>query len=290
MERINGYRNIGDFKKLNRKIVPSLYAKAWYTDGEYEYLFKIVNSYIAYKELFYSIYMRKINFPTIEIDLAVLGNKFGIIAKNYNSNHLPCYAIEEILDEYWKEKIRKINEEKRFDLIPTINYEHDFNLERLPKIIDWFLRNHKRKSDLEQEGCLLEFIAQVIGGNTDLRSQNMEIYIEDKAKFSPLYDFGGYGEINLQGKRFPYRFQNQRIRKKEVITPQKTLERFLKNAPKKEIEEFKKYLELARDESKVEKTIQEMKEQTNHIIPEKIETRIKKRVKQNINNIQQIVE
>lgn len=41
MQRINGYLNMGELKKLNKEIAPSLYAKSWYTNGENEYLFKL---------------------------------------------------------------------------------------------------------------------------------------------------------------------------------------------------------------------------------------------------------
>ena len=84
MELINGYLQIGDFKRLDKKIEKSMFAKYWLTDGEKEYLFKKLNSVLAYKELFYSQIIKELGLPSVKNDLAVRGNQFGVISENYN--------------------------------------------------------------------------------------------------------------------------------------------------------------------------------------------------------------
>lgn len=289
MQRINGYLNMGELKKLNKEIAPSLYAKSWYTDGENEYLFKLENNYIAYKELFYSHFMKRVGFPCVEVDLAMIGNKFGIMTKNYNLNHLQVYSVQKILDKYWDEIIRQINEEHKHFLIPTVYNAYEFNLKRLPNIIDVFLiENENVKNPNTENGCLLQFIAQVIGSNTDLRATNMEIIIEEeKAIFSPLFDFGGYGEISFYRKKIvPYRFQNQIIKEGEIVSPKETLKRFLKTANKQEIEIFREYLEKAREETtKINEIEQEIEEKIGIFLPDDITSYVRKKVKKNVNDI-----
>ncbi len=291
MERINGYRNIGEYKKLNRQIACSLFAKSWYSDGENEYLFKVVSNYKAYKELFYSYFMRKINFRTVEIDLAVLGSQFGVIAKNYNPNQFPIYSVEQILNKFWDEKIRRINKEQKYYLASTISYEHDYNLERLPGIIDLFLLDNKNiQSPHMQEESLLQFIAQIIGGSIDLHARNLEIVIEKTAKFSPLYDFGEYGEINIKGKKsYPYRFQYKTTKEGEIIKPKETLKQFLDNATKKEIELLNEYLEKAREEAA--KTIyieEEIEDQIGKHVSKDMAKYVRKKLKKNLTNIYEL--
>lgn len=292
MNRINGYRNIGEYQKVNKKVEESLYAKAWYTDGKEEYLFKKEGYLTAYKELFYSIFLRYLNMSSVEIDLAVLGRNFGIISKNYNPTHFPCYSIEYILDKYWTEIIRRINEEQQYHLVKILSYEQCYNLKRLPEIIGWFLNKHHLKFGKEiYNECLKQFIVQIIGGNIDLRAQNMEIYIEEKAKFSPFYDFGSYGEINLKKHHnFPFRFQNRPMLEGEKVSPEKTIRNFLKNANKEDIEMFKEYLELAKIAgSKTDIIFREMQEQISQEIPDKLKLILKNRLVNNIENMDTIV-
>lgn len=265
MQRINGYLNMGELKKLNKEIAPSLYAKSWYTDGENEYLFKLENNYIAYKELFYSHFMKRVGFPCVEVDLAVIGNKFGIMTKNYNLNHLQVYSVQKILDKYWDEIIRQINEEHKHFLIPTVYNAYEFNLKRLPNIIDVFLIE-----------------------NENVKNPNMEIIIEEeKTRFSPLFDFGGYGEISFYRKKIvPYRFQNQIIKEGEIVSPKETLKRFLKTANKQEIEIFREYLEKAREETtKINEIEQEIEEKIGIFLPDDITSYVRKKVKKNVNDI-----
>lgn len=237
--------------------------------------------------------MKKVGFPCVEVDLAVIKNKFGILTKNYNPKHLPVYSVQEMLDKYWDEIIRQINEEHKRYLIPTVYNAYEFNLKRLPNVIELFLIENENVKNLDMEnGCLLQFVAQVIGSNTDLRTTNMEIIIkEEKAKFSPLFDFGGYGEISFQSRKkiYPYYFQNQIIKEEEIIPPKETLKRFLKTADKQEIEIFKKYLEKARGETtKITEIEQEIEEKIGIFLPGDITSYVRKKVKQNVNDIAKV--
>lgn len=289
MERLNGYLNIGNFKQTKKAIEPSNYATAWYENKRIEYLFKIENKYVAYRELFYALIIRYLNLQSVNNDLAVRGKNFGIISENYNPNHKQVYSIKEILYAYWDAKIEEIERTGNYILEDDISYEHDYNLKRLPEIIKWFFasKNLEYTGRIEDE-ILTQFNIQILLGNRDLRDPNIEIIIDDVPKLAPFFDFSHYGTINIENKEHGYRFLYDKVAKNTKIAAKKTVEEYLKVGTRKELEQWKEYLEKI-ESMNLERIFLEIAETTSHQIEEEIKLQLKRNYCKNIESLRGMI-
>ena len=287
MKRINGYLQIGDFKKIDKKIEKSMFAKFWLTDGKKEYLFKKLNILLAYKELFYSQIIKELGLSSVKNDLAVRGKQFGIISENYNPNNYPVFSINKIVNDYWDDLIEKIEKDQLFELSPTISYEHDYNLENLPNILKWFFSHNGLIYDSSiEEGLILQFIIQILLGNSDLRAPNIEIYVDGIPKFSPYYDFNHYGTVNIENSMYCFLHHARQSKGKEVAKT--TIENFIKTEKRKNIEQLKKYLEKTK-ELNLDFILNGIKEHTKAIVSEEIQLLLKKELVENLKNVDSII-
>ena len=77
MERKNAYLIIDNYKKIKRKINGD-FAKDWFTDGIYEYVYKMgLTELERYKELFYALIIKELGLESTENDLAIRRNNGG---------------------------------------------------------------------------------------------------------------------------------------------------------------------------------------------------------------------
>lgn len=248
MERKNGYIVIDDWKKIKRKINGE-FAKGWFTDGINEYIYKMgLTELERYKELFYALIIRELGLKSPENDLAKRKNSLGIISKNYNPKHNESYMLEEILPNNQK-----------------------YNLRDLPNEIAKFCIQKDWKYSLEniKENLLTQFIIQIILGNWDLESRNMEIEYDKEKKetlFSPFYDFTFYGYIDFYNKEECYAFCDQNYNNIKERKAKNSFENFLNHASSSEIELLKMYFEKFKRIS-LTKNIRTIGEKTEKEVP-----------------------
>lgn len=255
MKRENSYLIIDDLKRKRRKVYGA-YTNGWYSDGIDDYMFKTNLSELErYKELYYSLIIRKLDLQSSEIDLAKRNNVLGIISKNYNPNHNEAFTIEEILPDNQK-----------------------YNLRDLPNEISKFCihKNWNYSMETIKHSLLIQFIIQILLGNWDLVSRNIEIqYDKEKNEllFSPFYDFTFYGNIELNNPLSCYSFRDRWYNHPVDLDPMKTLENFFNRAETYELEELKKYLEKFKNINLV-KNIYEMEELTEREIAVEIKNQL----------------
>ena len=284
--RIAGYVNINAYKPIKRTIEPSKYAKEWYQKEGIEYLFKKEKKHIAYRELFYMFIIKYLHLESVENDLAFRGKNFGIISKNYHAKNERVYSLCKILYTYWDNKIQKIEKNQRYELADTISFAYDYNLKRMIKIIKYFFKHEKINypKTIEVE-LTLQFIIQILLGNLDLRAPNIEIIINEIPHVAPFYDFTHYGLVNLQKNECCYQFKyNNKNYTKDKISAKSTLEEFLKQGTKREIEMFKEYLEKV-EEINLEHIFSAMESLINYKIDDEIKIPLRENYEQNIRNI-----
>lgn len=123
MERKNGYVIIENWKKINRNFIGHN-AKGWFMNGTDEYLFKsYLNELERYRELYYTLIIKKLGLKSPEIDLAKFKDQLGTIAKNYNPQHRESYTIVEVLSYASKYNLRDLpNEISNFCIEKKWNY------------------------------------------------------------------------------------------------------------------------------------------------------------------------
>ena len=289
MKRLNGYRDISDFKIINKPIGDSMFAKFWLSDSNSLFLFKQENEYLAYKEIFYSLLVRKLKINSVTYDLASYNNKFGVISKNYCKGN-KSFSVTQVLNDYWDDVIEIINKYHNYSLVNNITFEYCFNVLKLPKLIfDYVKKYHMILGEDLRKKLLEAFIVQILLGNNDLTSKNMELFEEDKiVKFSPLFDFGNYGEIDLAKNKSSYRFQFSKIPNDEVFLPKGTIRVFMKVGSKEDIRLFKEYLYLVK-RIRLNYIFEEIEENTCCFIPEYIKLSLKRRVVKNIKDVSEIL-
>lgn len=273
MKRINGYRIIDDFQKINDLTINHLsgyFCVGWYTDGFTKYLFKNEDTLMSYRELFYSIILKKLNMSVVENDLAKREKQTGIISKDYKTDKLSIKSISKIINDY----------DEHCDL-----KEWPYYVNGLKKALLWYCKTEELLFDEQTEKELIErFIIQILLGNSDLNSRNLEIYTDNSTlRFSPFYDFGAYGTVNPKNKENGYKFQ-YKASEEDEIPACVTLEDFFNDASRKEIEFLKEYLEKVQ-EIKIFEVFNTIKEQTEYAVPEGVQIVLKKELKENLENV-----
>lgn len=135
-----------------------------------------------------------------------------------------------------------------------------------------------------------QFIIQILLGNSDLSAKNMEVYTENSIlRFSPFYDFGLYGTVNIKNRaKMGYKFQYIPLEDHEETSAYITIEKFLNNAPRKEIELFKEYLGLLQ-EIKTSEIFKSIKEQTECTVPKRVKKLLQNELNDNLNNVNTIL-
>ena len=123
--------------------------------------------------------------------------------------------------------------------------------------------NNTLKYDL-----LRQYIIQLLLGNRDLRSANIEFFGQDNIKMAPYYDFGYYGYINPTRKTASSYKLHYGI---ETFCDYTHVEfdYFIKKGSVEEIEMFEEYLEKLK-EVNLKEILKEIKEQTEKNIPKQI--------------------
>ncbi len=93
-------------------------------NGTDEYLFKsYLNELERYRELYYTLIIKKLGLKSPEIDLAKFKDQLGTIAKNYNPQHRESYTIVEVLSYASKYNLRDLpNEISNFCIEKKWNY------------------------------------------------------------------------------------------------------------------------------------------------------------------------
>ena len=272
MVRIGGYKIVTDYNYVG-KTKAGKYSKAIITDGENNYIFKELQDIEAYRELYYSKILKCLGLPTVEYDLAMRHGIFGVITTfikhDLNNNH----SIKEMLEVYY-------NETNNSDM---------YCLEKIREVIEYTFKKYNWKYTEEIDlGILKQFIIQILFANVDLNPTNIEIYFDKEAKLFPFYDFALCGEINLNEKKYDYEFKYKRPIDDSPIHPRITLQEFIINTERKNLELFKEYLERMK-EIQTKKILDEIKEQTEIKVPLGIKLKLQKEVKRNISNIESIV-
>ncbi len=263
MKKVKGYYVLDNLKKMDKEIM-GFFSNGWYTDGVNEYLFKREIGMRAYNELFYSKLLQQLGLKAAEYDLAVLGNERGVISKNYNVVGNLTVTVEEVLAKYIKEDtiLERRREQKKL-----------YNLENLPGIIRKYCqeRNWLYNEKLEED-LLLQFIIQIILGNGDLQSRNIEIQYDEERQqlnLSPFYDLAYYGDIDVYNESgwsaLTYHFLEKYYEPVEDARPFRVIKNFLKKADRKHVELLREYLERL-EQIDLARIIMEIEERTENVM------------------------
>lgn len=278
MERENGFRIIDDFRRINR--VPPIFqgdfCDDWYTDGYTNNLFKLQDTLMSYRELFYPFTLQKLELPTVRNDLAKRDNCLGIISEDYTINKLCVKNVATIIYEYYKYN--------NLEIVP-------YYVIGLKNALVWYCKINNFIFDEQSKKELLErFIMQILLGNSDLKASNMEIYIENsRLRFSPFYDFGFCGTIDIKNSnKKGYKFQYKMLDNYDAIPADVTIKYFLTHAPKNEIELFQEYL-INVQEIQADEIFGLIKEQTKYNVPEGVQIVLKRELKKNLENVNSII-
>lgn len=278
MERENGFRIIDDFRRINR--VPPIFqgdfCDDWYTDGYTNNLFKLQDTLMSYRELFYPFTLQKLELPTVRNDLAKRDNCLGIISEDYTINKLCVKNVATIIYEYYKYN--------NLEIVP-------YYVIGLKNALVWYCKINNFIFDEQSKKELLErFIMQILLGNSDLKASNMEIYIENsRLRFSPFYDFGFCGTIDIKNSnKKGYKFQYKMLDNYDAIPADVTIKYFLTHAPKNEIELFQEYL-INVQEIQADEIFGLIKEQTKYNVPEGVQIVLKRELKKNLENVNSVI-
>ncbi len=273
MDRINGYRIIDDYKYLtqtegNRHTVLKL------TDGKIDHFFKMVDLAERYKELFFSMLLNERGVDTVQIDFAKYNGQFGIVSPSYNLNK-EVKPLSEIIEQY---KNLEMYENKKVFNVKTVN-----------EILYLFSIQEKCAHTSLQKELFFKFIMQILLGNSDLNSNNIEIIIGNRLTLSPFYGFENCGVIDLKETSFynGYMFgYNQNAEDFESAAT--TIKKLLQIGSKTEIETFKDWLEHMKA-ANTNKIIKMSEEKIEKRIPKDIKLQLVREYKTNLQNVDSIV-
>lgn len=272
MKRLGGYKIVTGYSYIG-KPKAGMYSKAIITDGKNNYIFKELQDIEAYRELYYSKILKCLELPTVEYDLAMRCGLFGVITPFFEHDLNNNHSLKEMLDLYYKDT----------------NNSDMYCLEKIREVIEYAFKKYNWEYNEEIDlGILKQFIIQILLANVDLNPTNIEIYFDEEAKLFPFYDFALCGEVNLKHIKYGYDFKYKRATDNSTISPRTTLQEFIINTDRKNLELFKEYLERMK-EVRTRKILDEIKEQTETKIPLGIKLKLQKELKRNISNIESIV-
>ncbi len=274
MKREKGYLILDGLEKMDRICKGKNYLyKQWFIENGVEKIFKEENELAAYKELFYSRIIRGLKKQSAFYDLAKIGNRYGVISPNFNFQNYPIYSLEEILKWYAKD------EEKQKEI---------YNLEDLKIVIPSFLKILKQDCPKElNDDLLLQYMFQIIFGNSDLNPTNIEIIIAEKVCLSPFYDFSDYGKISPNDKAGIFYKLNQN-RQEKPMPANNAIANFIKTTSFENLRILKEYLEQIKSLN-FDAYIKEIEEQTEYEIPFITQMVLKKEVVDNTIALERIL-
>lgn len=142
-----------------------------------------------------------------------------------------------------------------------------------------------------KQNLLTQFIIQIILGNWDLVSRNIEIQYDKEKKetiFSPFYDFTYYGYIDFYNKLSRYAFREQFSNNIEKMNAENTLANFLNNATAYELEELKMYLERFKKIS-LTKNIKLIGENTEKEVPVEIKSKLIENIEKCFDDVESFI-
>lgn len=252
MEREKGYLIIDGLEKINKpcKGKNHLY-KQWFIENGIEKFFKEEDELAAYKELLYSRIIRDLKKQSASYDLAKVGDKCGVISPSFNPENYPIYSLEDILKWYIKDESKQ---------------KEMYNLEDLKMIVPLFLHTLGQDYTKElEDGLTLQYLFQILFGNSDLNSTNIEIMIVEKPIIFPFYDFSDYGKISPNDKEGIFYKLNQ-SRQKKPMPANEEVKKFLKTTGSENLRLLKEYLEQIKTLN-LDAYLNEIEETTNYKIP-----------------------
>lgn len=252
MKREKGYLILDGLEKINKPCKGKNYLyKQWFMENGIEKFFKEENELAAYKELLYSKIIKELKKQSVSYDLAKIGDKYGVITSSFNPENYPIYSFEDILKWY-------VNDEAE--------QKELYNLEDLKKIMPLFLGTLSQDYTKDLDNSLtLQYLFQILFGNSDLNPTNIEIMIAEKPKMVPFYDFADYGKISPNDKEgIFYKFNHNRQKKRIPVNEE--IKTFLKTANSENLRLIKEYLEQIKTFN-LDSYITEIEETTNYKIP-----------------------
>lgn len=198
------------------------HAHNWIFWKNSEWLFKrITCKKDCINEVFWGYVLHHFPIASVDYDLAVQKGIYGVISKNFNLNHDDTYSLNKLINIY-KRKMTG-------STFTHMGYNYKNIIQMYQVVFEKF--GEKYINALKTE-TLKAFILQILLGNSDLHSNNIDVIIDKKPKLIPLYDFERYGKTRLQ-KHSLTPFQMEYCGSQS--NPQKTLLKFLKKATQEEL-------------------------------------------------------
>lgn len=274
MKREKGYLILDGLEKINKpcKGKNHLY-KQWFIENGIEKFFKEENELAAYKGLLYSRIIRELKNQSVFYDLAKIGDRCGVISPSFNPKNYPIYSLEEILKWYIKDETKQ---------------KEMYNLEDIKMIIPCFLNDLNQEYSQELDDSLtLQYLFQIIFGNSDLNPTNIDIMIAEKPIISPFYDFSDYGKISPNDKDGIFYKLNQ-SRQKKPMSANEEIKNFLKTTDSKILRLLKEYLEQIKALN-LDAYLNEIEETTNYKIPFITQMILKKEIVDNTLALERIM-
>jgi len=144
-------------------------------DNEISY-FKYSDNVIPYNELVANELARDFGFDVVEYDLAVLGNRKGVVSKNFRKRDTTYITGEEILLDFGYSSLN----------------DDSHNLENIWDALEYRYRDHNNKREIVEKlmGRVVSlFIFDILLCQNDRHSANWEIEeSESKIDIAPIYD------------------------------------------------------------------------------------------------------
>lgn len=279
MKRENGFLQINKFKVLKDQEfwkAGSFYE--WLLIERKEYFYKITMKSDIYHDIIWSDILKYLKIPHVEYDLAIYDGTHGLISQNYNTNN-DAIPLSKIIWNYVEQK-------KKENII--LNAERLYNLQNLNQIYHWYFKNETKtvKSQVTNQ-TFLQFIIQVLVGNSDLHANNIEFLGKNHTTMSPFYDYDKYGNIDWNKTQ---RDRNFRLLAypSENRNPTCTVQNFLQLATLEQYQLFKKYLEELKRMS-MNQIITQSEERIESSIPIHSQNTLKRKLENHIEHVDEIV-
>lgn len=267
MKRKNGYIILKDYQVISEKSEWSLGSiYEWIRMDGKEYMYKAEKEEDALRELFWSFVLERIKVDHISYDLAIYDGTTGVISKNYNENN-NIILLYEIIEEYQKQS----------------SY-HSFNIQQLKQIFTWYFQHQNRTNLIA--GSTLQFIIQILCGNTDLHSRNFTIKNETIPAVGPLFDYGDYGKIDWNGKNNTFILKANPI---ATNNPTLIFKNFLCSAKPNEMKLFYHYLQQMK-KINANHLLEQIEESIKRILEEDIKKTLTRSLTKNLEQVEKCLD
>lgn len=235
MERKDGFLILDDLEQLpnDHSIENGVYSYGWFKEQDI-YLFKAYSNLLTcYKEMIYAYYASKIGILNVGYDLAKYKGGIGVVSKKYTEHKL--VSMKALLLNH----LHSIGEKRSAEYC----YFHvDFLLFLLTST---YGKQESFSSQTVYQELLLKFIGQILLGNADVNSRNLD-FDEESLTFLPLYDLSFCGSIDLKGNsKDNYYYLKRHFTGEIKEHPRNTIQSFFTSATSFEKDIFYTYLENA---------------------------------------------